>query len=120
MSDGAWVLHVDRRYASGNTGNTNAAPRIAEEHYEPTAPREYEVVVSQRGQRVTIGDTPWIGERIPTQSSDLMFDLTEGAFAGGRFVVWQAAQGLQGELTLYGSGVPIAQSERGTLTHGSR
>jgi hypothetical protein len=45
----------------------------------------------------------------------LRYELTEGAFAGGRFVIGSVASGLEAELTLYGSGVPIASSERGAL-----
>jgi len=33
-----------------------------------------------------------------------------------RFVVWSAKNGLQGELTIYGSGVYIISSERGSIS----
>ena len=36
-------------------------------------------------------------------------------FAGGRFVVWLDHAELDAELTVYGSGVPIATSTRGVL-----
>jgi hypothetical protein len=39
-----------------------------------------------------------------------------GTFAGGRLVIWSGTSGLQAELTLYGSGVPIFSSERGALS----
>jgi hypothetical protein len=45
----------------------------------------------------------------------ITFELTEGTFAGGRFVVFQGSKTLQGELTLFGSGRPIVESHRGTL-----
>jgi len=44
-----------------------------------------------------------------------MLNITKDTFAGGRFVVWAADVGLQAELTIYGSGVPIVSSERGPL-----
>jgi hypothetical protein len=39
------------------------------------------------------------------------YELTGGTMAGGRFVI----SGGRAELTIYGSGVPIVESERGTL-----
>jgi hypothetical protein len=78
------------------------------------------VTVSEDVSRVSIGAEPWIGELTSDDASTLAFNLTDGTFAGGRFVVWSTAQGLQAELTLYGSGVPITQSERGTLVRSSR
>jgi hypothetical protein len=46
----------------------------------------------------------------------LLYNLNEGTFAGGRFVVWSGKNGLQGELTIYGSGVYIISSERGSIS----
>ena len=44
------------------------------------------------------------------------YNLDDGLFAGGRFVVWIDDDGFEAEYTIYGSGVPIIQSERGGLT----
>ena len=45
-----------------------------------------------------------------------MYDLDEGTFAGGRFVVWAGEKGLQAELTIFGSAVPLRYGGRGALT----
>jgi hypothetical protein len=93
---------------------------LDEEDYQSTPPRDYAVNVSEKGSRVSIGEEPLLGELTAETAGSLTYDLSHGTFAGGRFVVWAEAQGLQAELTLYGSGVPVAQSERGTLTRDSR
>lgn len=51
--------------------------------------------------------------RTSTADGHLWYDLDW--FGGGRFVVWSSAEGLQGELTAYGSGMPILFSHRGRL-----
>ncbi|MBX3230480.1 MAG: hypothetical protein KIT84_02895 [Labilithrix sp.] len=46
-----------------------------------------------------------------SSSGERRFELTEGVFAGGRFVL----RGDEAELTIFGSGVPIVSSERGKI-----
>ena len=43
------------------------------------------------------------------------YALKEGLFAGGRFIIWIANNRFEAEYTIYGSGIPIIQSERGYL-----
>jgi hypothetical protein len=45
----------------------------------------------------------------------LIYGLVDGAFAGGRFMVWREPSGIQAELTIYGSGLPVVRSERGSV-----
>lgn len=83
--------------------------------------------------------TPLVGEPIPLRFSpdalslqmlvepDLIIygkrDSTSGerahfaldGFAGGRFLVWEDGTELAAEYTVYGSGVPVGSSTRGTL-----
>jgi hypothetical protein len=120
FSDGSWTLRVDRRYEPDANSSTLPTDPLAEESYHATTAHDYSVTVSEDVSRVSIGAEPWIGELTSDDASTLIFNLTDGTFAGGRFVVWSEAQGLQAELTLYGSGVPITQSERGTLVPNSR
>ena len=80
------------------------------------------VVISQRGARASlressVGAHPLEGRRVATADGRLVYDLSEGTFADGRFTVWSTKGGLQGEVTIYGSGRPIVRSERGTLGH---
>lgn len=120
FADGSWTLRVDRRYQADENSSTLPTDSLAEESYQATTAHDYSVSVSEDVSRVTIGTEPWVGELTSDEASSLTFNLTDGTFAGGRFVVWSTAQGLQAELTLYGSGVPIAQSERGSLVRSSR
>ena len=64
-----------------------------------------------------VGAHPLEGRRVTTTHGRLVYDLSEGTFADGRFTVWSTKGGLQGEVTIYGSGRPIVRSERGTLGH---
>jgi hypothetical protein len=73
------------------------------------------VTIGGRWQLARIGDTPWEGEFRESASGQLHYELTAGATAGGRFLIWSTPAGLEAEITLYGSGVPIALSERGRL-----
>ena len=75
----------------------------------------YDVSVSLQGAAVVIGADPLVGQRESASGTQLSYALAQGTFAGGRFVVWATEAGLQGELTLYGSGRPIVRSERGAL-----
>jgi hypothetical protein len=120
FSDGSWTLRVDRRHEPGSDSSTLPTDPLDEESYHSTTARDYLVSVSEDASRVSIGTEPWVGELTADSESSFTFNLTDGTFAGGRFVVWSTAQGLQAELTLYGSGVPIAQSERGSLVRSPR
>lgn len=88
-----------------------------EDGYQAVDPTDrYEVVISQVLDHVTI--TPETEPAIESTlakgtAGTLSYDLD--AFAGGRFLIWTLGSGLQAELTLYGSGVPIVSSERGEL-----
>jgi hypothetical protein len=116
---GSWDLRVDRAW-NGVAGNVQfPSDALDESAYEavvggPT----HRVVVSDGGRQVAIGETPLRGERTKATDSRVEYSLSTGTFeapAGGRLVVWARADGLQGELTLYGSGRPIVKSERGSM-----
>jgi hypothetical protein len=90
--------------------------QMTEADYQPVSDGPtYPIVVSDRSSRVAIGSPPLEGSRTTVATKGIVYELREGTFAGGRFVVWSSNQGLQGELTIYGSGLPIVRSERGTL-----
>jgi hypothetical protein len=115
FSDGAWQLQVDRHW---NRDLPGVFPEMAldEDNYEPvTGATSYDVLVSDGWHSVSIGTAAWLGELSAGASSTLHYELTKGTFAGGRFLVWVTPNGLEAELTIYGSGVPIISSERGRL-----
>jgi len=116
---GSWDLRVDRAW-SGVAGNVQfPSDPLDESAYEavvggPT----HRVVVSDGGRQVVIGKTPLQGQRTRATDSVVEYSLSADTFeapAGGRFVVWRSTDGLQGELTFYGSGRPIVKSERGSM-----
>jgi hypothetical protein len=119
--DGRWLLRTDRACFGDEVTNPSLA-QIPEADYRPLSKGPtYPIVVSKAGSLVEIGGTRRLAVHPPMKGSrsasgdSIVFDLQEGTFAGGRFVVWSTKQGLQAELTIYGSGVPIISSERGAL-----
>jgi hypothetical protein len=119
FATGRWDLRVDRAW-DGITGNVQfPSDRLDESAYRPIfgAPT-YRVVVSVGGQQVAIGEAPVLGHRTIATNSLVEYALspaTNGAPAGGRLVLWPGSGGLQAELTIYGSGLPIVKSERGPI-----
>ena len=66
---------------------------------------------------VTIEPGSIRGQKTNKDDESKFYELDEGVFAGGRFVVWINNDSFEAELTIYGSGVPIIKSERGYLYH---
>ena len=73
------------------------------------------IVVFDDGGKIAIGTDPVEGSLASATAERIEYNLSEGTFAGGRFMVWEGGSGLQAELTIYGSGVTIVSSERGPL-----
>ncbi len=126
FTTGVWTLQVDRAW-DGKAG----APQFPSDTLDESAYRRvtdgatYRVEVSDGGRQATLSDvtgTPGVfmaftGRRGKATDSSVQYDFDSNAiiFAGARLVVWQTASGLQGEWTVYGSGVPIVKSERGPV-----
>ncbi len=119
LSSGAYVLAADRTWsvAPGAPDFPNhPSDPLDEVDYHANAGPRYAIVVGTGGQSVSIDASPPIrGTCTDHTDQQVTYSLTEGLFAGGRLVVWKVGSGYQGELTVYGSGVPIARSERGAV-----
>lgn len=116
FADGRWELRVDRAWDGVGGNITFPSDWLSEEDYKPVSNGPtYLVVVSGSTTTVSVGNPPIKGSRTTATVEHITYDLTEGAFAGGRFVVWAGSKGFQAELTIYGSGRPIVTSERGCL-----
>ena len=109
-----YVLRVDETLASRNGIQfpTNAIP---DDHYAPVAPSDrYEVAFDGDHVKITTLGTSSVRELQGTLSwsrvGEKKYHL-DNTFAGGMFVV----NGERGELTIFGSGVPVVLSERGQL-----
>ena len=121
--DGSWVLRVDRIWDSGSRRDpSSGSGRLDDAQYRPLSnTRNYSIVVSEGGsqvkigaqQRESVGPKNLWGSRA-SSGEELTYEL-DGSFAGAKFVVWSGEHGLQGELTIYGSGVPILSSQRGAV-----
>lgn len=78
--------------------------------------KSYAVSFAVDGNTLTVvGDATIAGTWDQQAGGTRRFNLTSGVFAGGRFDVWSGDTAFNAELTIYGSGVPIVSSERGTL-----
>ena len=76
---------------------------------------QYHVTFAEDGNMVTIEPGSISGQKTNDGGESRIYELDEGVFAGGRFVIWMNNDSFEAELTIYGSGVPIVQSERGYL-----
>ncbi len=121
LTTGCWHFQPDRVW-SGVPGSATypiyPTDPLREEDYHPGAPpgSKYSIVVSGEGRWVSIDGSPPIkGTRTDHSEQHVTYSLGEGLPAGGRLIVWREGSGYQAELTRYGSGVPVAKSERGTV-----
>lgn len=116
LTDARWELRVDREWQEFSGNVELPSDQLTESAYQPVYPGPvYPVVFSDGCKDVSIGDTPIEGHLTTTGDERSNYDLADGTFAGGRFVVWSTSDGLRAEFTLYGSGRPIVMSERGDL-----
>ena len=87
---------------------------LAEADYEPEDGQTLGVSFSGDAAGVTLSGGETVqGQRDLQHTDRAWFNLE--AFAGGRFVVMAGDVAFQAEHTLYGSGVPITSSTRGSL-----
>jgi len=129
---GIWEFRVDRAWdGSGDPQFPHSL--LAESSYHPVSKgRTYRIFISETQEQglcisiggILVGDTSLKGcqqeeNKFPFISyldkGTLLFNLGPD-FAFGRFVITKGKNGLEGELTQYGSGRPITMSERGMLT----
>jgi len=116
LGDGPWELRIDRAWIRLDDSAAFPSDQMTEADYQPVSGGPtYPIVVSDRSSHVSIGSPPLEGFRTSVATKGIAYDLREGTFAGGRFVVWSSDRGLEAELTIYGSGRPIVKSERGAL-----
>jgi hypothetical protein len=114
--DGAWTLVVDRTLRGGGATVRFPADPLSESDFAPaTGNSTYRVDVSEQGARIVVTEPRLVGRLESATPDSRTYQIVEGSFTGGRFVASQVSGGLQGELTMYGSGVPVVRSERGPL-----
>ena len=117
FDEGRWTFRPDRQWKpTSSRVQSPSDAKFSDEDYDAVSQTEQTVLVSANASSVAIGVEPMTGSRSRTSTeTQLSYDLSQGTFAGGRFLVWQDGDGLQAELTIFGSGLPIVESKRGAL-----
>ena len=114
--DGTWALAVDRALRDGSPAAGSPAAPFSESDFAPaTGNTTYRLDVSEQGARIVVAEPRLVAHLEATTPERLTYRIVEGTFADGRIVIWPIPGGLQGELTIYGSGRPVIRSERGSL-----
>ena len=110
----SFILKVNR--ISLGPGVHFPADSLTESNYTATDEDiQHEVTFTADGQSVSISPGPVAGSKEKDNGVCKFYELSDGLFAGGRFLIWISNDEFQGEFTVYGSGVPIIRSERGEL-----
>ena len=119
FTGGDWLWRVDREWDPSSGTPTQPGDELPDADYQSlVAVIPYDVQVSPDWLTVVVTAEDGVsfdGAVTPTTDGRLVYDLSDATFAGGRFIIWSSAAGLQAELTLFGSGVPIVESRRGGL-----
>ena len=110
----ALTLKIDRILESPDV--QSPADQLEDKDYRAfIGDKIYTISFSEDGKVVNIEPGSMRGNYITSEAENITFELSEGVFAGGRFVVRSNGETSEAELTIYGSGVPIVLSERGNL-----
>ena len=77
---------------------------------------EYTISFSSDRRNISIEPNDLSGVLESSENEKLEYNINNGYFAGGRFLVWIENNVFNAELTEYGSGVPIIAGGKGLLT----
>jgi hypothetical protein len=116
--DGVWLLTVSRALRPGSSTSLVGVPTdpLSEADFAPVdGGARYRLVVSEDAARIEVVESQMVAWLEQATAERLIYGLVDGAFAGGRIMVWREPNGIQAELTIYGSGVPVVRSERGSV-----
>lgn len=114
LNDGNYILKVDR--VSHGPDVQFPGDSLNESYYTGTDEQiQYEITISEDGHMISMKPGPVSGERIKDGEVSKFYVLSNGLFAGGRFIIWINNNNFEAEYTIYGSGIPIIKSERGKL-----
>lgn len=114
LNGNKFILKIDR--VSNNPNVQFPKDSLQEGDYVATSDDiQYNVAFSADGKIVTIGTGAISGEKTVDGNESKYYNIDNGLFAGGRFLVWINNKDFEAEYTIYGSGIPIIKSERGIL-----
>ncbi len=115
LDGNSFVFTVDRVLANVATVSLPSASLEDQDYKAIDDEMTYKIVFSQDGATVTITPADITGNKTDQSDQMIQYVLEEGTLAGGRFIIWKSNDAFQAEYTLYGSGLPIVGSERGSL-----
>lgn len=114
--DGVWLLTVDRALRPGRSAVGVPTDPLSEADFAPVdRGARYRLFVSEDAAHIEVEESQMVAQLEQATAERLIYRLVEGAFAGGRIMVWREPTGFQAELTIYGSGLPVVRSERGSV-----
>jgi len=114
LNGNKFILTIDR--VSNNPNVQFPKDSLPESDYVAISENiQYNVAFSADGKIVTIGTGAVSGEKIKDDEESKYYNIVNGLFAGGRFLIWKNNNDFEAEYTIYGSGVPVIRSERGSL-----
>jgi len=114
LNGNKFILTIDR--VSNNPNIQLPGDSLQESNYVSAIEDiQYNVAFSGNGQIVTIGSGTISGGKIKDGEESKYYNIVNGLFAGGRFLIWKNNNDFEAEYTIYGSGVPVIRSERGSL-----
>lgn len=114
LNGNSFIMKVDR--VSNAPDVHFPADSLKESDYVPISENiQYNITFSADGQTLTIEPGSVSGEKTNDSSGSVFYNIVNGLFAGGRFVIWKNNSVFVAEYTKYGSGVPIIKSERGNM-----
>ncbi|GEM_PF-1952856 len=111
---GEWMLLVDRQLSGFPAEPYLPSDMLPEEAYSAIESGEtHTFFIPRSGSWAGIDDSEHFSKLTMGTPEAIIYDVT--SMLGGRFAVWQGPEGLQAELSFFGSGVPIVSSVRGSL-----
>lgn len=121
-------MTVDRQWDRAAEEHDQLDPHaeLHDDGYRPVAGEgtRFQIEISEDGHTCELqrgGDASryWSESRLTGRrddsSADLCYEFEKGLVAGGRLVLRVRDGAIQGEVTLYGSGRPVVESERGPV-----
>lgn len=114
FNGGDYILKVDRVSKAPNVQFPQDS--LYESYYTViNEDIKHEVTFTEDGKMISIKPGPVSGQKTKDGEISKYYELVDGLFAGGRFIIWINNEKFEAEYTIYGSGLPIIKSERGDL-----
>lgn len=115
LNGNTYILKVDRVLQNPATDITQNDILSDDQYTAASDLIEYQIQFSDNAVTISIEPVSITGKKVEHSKEANYFELVDGVFAGGRLIIRNIGTQLDAEFTVYGSGLPIAKSERGIL-----